>query len=43
MNEDNTFLLAQQFEEYEQQMNRSDAERWHGKGHILVRVMLTPD
>jgi len=32
MNEDNTFLLAQQFEEYEQQMNRADAERWHGKG-----------
>jgi len=35
MNEDNTFLLAQQFEEYEQQMNRSDAERWHGKGDLM--------
>ena len=36
MNEDNTFLLAQQFEEYEQQMNRADAERWHGKGVVSV-------
>lgn len=35
MNEDNTFLLAQQFEEYEQQMNRADAERWHGKGDLM--------
>ena len=30
--DDKTFLLAQQFEEYEQQMKRDDAERWHGKG-----------
>ena len=39
MNEDNTFLLAQQFEEYEQQMNRADAERWHGKGVVWCHVM----
>ena len=25
-------LLQQQFEEYEQDMKRSEAERWHGKG-----------
>eukprot|EP00913_Durusdinium_trenchii_P009616 g9034.t1 len=28
-------LLQQQFEEYEQQMNRADAERWHGKGDLM--------
>lgn len=30
-------LLQQQFEEYEQQMNRADAERWHGKGRTKVQ------
>ena len=39
MNEDNSFLLAQQFEEYEQQMNRADAERWHGKGVGCPKMM----
>ncbi|CAE7426480.1 BRIX1 [Symbiodinium natans] len=33
--DDKTFLLAQQFEEYEQQMKRDDAERWHGKGDLM--------
>jgi len=33
--DDKTFLLAQQFEEYEQQMKRDDAQRWHGKGDLM--------
>ncbi|CAJ1440948.1 unnamed protein product [Effrenium voratum] len=32
---DVSFLLAQQFEEYEQQMRREDAEKWHGKGDLM--------
>eukprot|EP00928_Gymnodinium_smaydae_P044238 TRINITY_DN29523_c0_g1_i1.p1 TRINITY_DN29523_c0_g1~~TRINITY_DN29523_c0_g1_i1.p1 ORF type:complete len:1076 (+),score=269.84 TRINITY_DN29523_c0_g1_i1:60-3287(+) len=28
-------LLAQQFQEYEDQMKREDAEKWHGKGDLM--------
>eukprot|EP00931_Biecheleriopsis_adriatica_P115910 TRINITY_DN91654_c0_g1_i1.p1 TRINITY_DN91654_c0_g1~~TRINITY_DN91654_c0_g1_i1.p1 ORF type:complete len:932 (+),score=255.17 TRINITY_DN91654_c0_g1_i1:34-2796(+) len=30
-----TELIAQQFEEYEDQMKRDDAEVWHGKGDLM--------